>query len=255
MAAPTPASEDLERLLEAGDLDAAIRAGESAVAREELSSTGWDLLGRAYGLKAKESFLFAQFRLARKARACFQKAVTLDPSNVSARADLATYDMRAPAFLGGGKEKARRQIEEVASLDAARGHELRGALAEVEKHFAAAETQYRLALQASMSAPLRARRALSGFYVRRRRFAPARQIWLDALAADSADGCARYELAGVALESGEGVDEAQRELQSLLQAPETAGGVAPEKIEERLAELKALRGAPAGTGRAAGRQR
>lgn len=160
----------LEESLDRGDLDRAIQAGEKAVEVDPRNSVAHDLLGRAYGLKAKESQLLEQVHLARRARAFFERAVDLDPANVSARADLATYDMRAPALLGGGREKARRQAEEVVRRDAARGHELLGDLAEREKNPAAAEAEYRRAVEASPPRRLRARRAFSAFLVRKGRF-------------------------------------------------------------------------------------
>ena len=100
---------ELKAALDAGDLDSAVRAGEQAAAADPRSSEARDLLGRAYGLKARESKLLEQVRLAKRARASFARAVELDPANAAALADLAMYDMRAPAFLGGGKEKARRE--------------------------------------------------------------------------------------------------------------------------------------------------
>jgi tetratricopeptide (TPR) repeat protein len=232
--APTPVA-GIEALLAAGDLDGAIRAGEAAVSREPRNSVAWDLLGRAVGLKAKESPLLEQMRLARRARACFDKAVTLDPSNVAARADLATYDMRAPAFLGGGKEKARRQIEEVRKLDPVRGHELAGALAEREKDPARAEAEYRLALSAEPPGDRRARSALSALLVRQRRFADAGRLWREALDRDPTDPLAAWELAGVALESGEGLEEARRGLEACLASPRDPAGVSREALRKRLA--------------------
>lgn len=245
LAAPRPdprsAAElvtDLRASLDAGDLEGAIRAGKKAIERDPRDSEAHDLLGRAYGLKAQESPLLEQIHLARRARAFFQRAVDLDPGNVAARADLAAYDMRAPAFLGGGKEKARRQIQEVVRLDAARGHELLGDLAERENEPAAAEAQYRLAVQ---SAPrqARARRALSTFLTRQRRIAEARRVWLEAPEADPADSVARYELAGIALASGEkeGLEAAVRDLEACLVAGERTDGPSRAEVLERLGQV------------------
>jgi tetratricopeptide (TPR) repeat protein len=239
--AASAGAANIEGFLAAGDLDGAIRAGEAAVSREPGDSVAWDLLGRAVGLKAKESSLLEQMRLARRARACFEKAVALDPSNVSARADLATYDMRAPAFLGGGKEKARRQIEEVRKLDPVRGHELAGALAEREKDPAKAGAEYRLAVAAAPPGDRRARSALSAFLVRQRRFAEASRLWKEALDRDPGDAQAAWELAGVALESGQDLERAQRELEACLAAPGDPAGVSRDALRKRLALVEAMR--------------
>jgi tetratricopeptide (TPR) repeat protein len=112
------------------------------------SSEAQDLLGRAYGLTAQKSSLLEQVRLAKAARACFARAVELDPGNVAALSDLARYDMRAPGVLGGGKKKSRATIDRVLALDAERGNVLLGELSEIEKKPADAEAAYRRALAA-----------------------------------------------------------------------------------------------------------
>jgi tetratricopeptide (TPR) repeat protein len=195
-------------------------------------------------LKAKGSYLFVQAHLARKARACFEKAVGLDPSNVSARSDLATYDMRAPALLGGGKQKARRQAEEVLKLDASRGHELLGDLAEREKNPAEAEAQFRLAVETSALGRLRARRALSGFLVRAGRFPSARQLWREVLEADRTDLAARYELAGIAIASNEGLERAAEQLTEALAWPPASPDPSRAQVYERLAQVEQQLGRP-----------
>jgi tetratricopeptide (TPR) repeat protein len=232
-------------------LDRAIRAGENAVETDPGSSVAHDLLGRAYGLKAKDSFLFAQAHLARKARACFEKAVALDPANVSARSDLATYDMRAPALLGGGKSKARRQAEEVLKLDAARGRAA-GRPRRAREELAEAENQFRLAVEASAPGQLRARRAFSEFLVGAGRYAPARQIWLDLLQVDRSNLAARYELAGIAIASNDGLDRAAEQLTEALAWPSIPSDPSRARVYERLAQVGGSSEARPGPRRARG---
>jgi hypothetical protein len=62
------------------------------------------------------SFLW-QFPLARKVKTHFEKAVTLNPDNLAARADLVEYYLKAPRILGGGKEKAEVQAHEISLRD------------------------------------------------------------------------------------------------------------------------------------------
>ena len=175
-----------------------------------------------------------QPHLARKARAAFAKAVALDASNAAALADLATYDMRAPAILGGGKAKALQEARGVVGLDPCRGHELLGALAELEGTVIQAEYEYRQAVEAG-SECARGRRALSGFFVRRKRFAEARRIWHPVHASDAAGTASGYELAGIALESGEGLETAHENLLACLEGAAPADGPRPAEIRERLA--------------------
>jgi hypothetical protein len=59
--------------------------------------------------------------LAWKVKEHFERAVTLDPGNLAARADLMEYYLKAPGFLGGSEEKARAQAAEIAARDAQQG--------------------------------------------------------------------------------------------------------------------------------------
>jgi tetratricopeptide (TPR) repeat protein len=232
-AAPEPLSE-LRGALDAGDLPRAVRVGEAAVAADPSSSEAQDLLGRAYGLTAKDSQLLEQMRLARKARACFAKAVALDPGNVAALSDLARYDMRAPALLGGGKKKARDLIDRVVALDPSRGHVLLGELAEQEKNWTEAEAEYRRSIAANPASD-RGRVALSDLLVARKKYGPARAVWIEAREAEPESPMPPYELAGIAVASGDELVAALRDLEEALGRPAAPDGPTPAAIHERLA--------------------
>ena len=245
-AGPAPAGQMLARTsraepelsvlrsgIEQGDFDEAVRVGERLVAAEPSNSEAHDLLGRAYGRKAEQSLALKQAFLARKARASFERAAALDPSNAAALSDLATYDLLAPALLGGGRSKARREAEEVLKLDPERGHELLGAIAEREGEAVAAEEQYRLALAASTEG-LRGRRALSGFFLRRKRFEEARALWHRS---GSGDPVPAYELSEIALESGEKLREALEDLEASLRLPVSPDGPREAELRVRLARI------------------
>jgi tetratricopeptide (TPR) repeat protein len=226
---------DLRAALEAEDLPRAVRAGEAAVAADPKSSEAEDLLGRAYGLTARDSQLLEQMRLARKARACFARAVELDPRNVAALSDLARYDMQAPVLLGGGKKKAREIIERVATLDPERGYVLAGELAEAEKKPGEAEAEFRKAAAISGEGE-RGRVALSGFLVSRKRYADARRVWTEG-PAPAAGALAEYELAGIALEAGDELPAAARGLEEALAQPARGEEPGPAALHERLARI------------------
>jgi tetratricopeptide (TPR) repeat protein len=110
-------------------------------------------LGRAYGAQAIQATLVHQPALAKKVRKAFERAVELDASNLSARAALVEYYSRAPGFLGGGLDKARREAEEIRRRDALRGHEAFGRVAEHEKRFDAAIQEYESARREFPDAP------------------------------------------------------------------------------------------------------
>ncbi len=129
--------------------DLAIQAGEKAVSIAPNNSEYHMWLGRAYGEKADHSSFVTAAQLTKKIRQEFERAVELDASNASARSDLAEFYIEAPAFMGGGKSKARREAEAIAQQDAATGHWLQARIAEKDKQYDVAEEEYRKAIQAS----------------------------------------------------------------------------------------------------------
>ena len=97
-------------------------------------------LGRAYGQKAAEiGNPLTAAGLARKAKNEFERAVELNPNNVSARADLSEYYVEAPAIMGGGLGKARKQASELQGLDPAAADWVLAIAAEKEKKYGDAE--------------------------------------------------------------------------------------------------------------------
>jgi len=79
-------------------------------------------LGRAYGHQAEQASVLQQPLLARKVKEHFEKAVALNPENIAARSDLMEYYLRAPRILGGSREKAREQAEEIAKRERPQEH-------------------------------------------------------------------------------------------------------------------------------------
>jgi tetratricopeptide (TPR) repeat protein len=129
--------------------DKAIEAGEKAVSIAPNQSEYHMWLGRAYAEKADHSSFVTAAGLTKKIRLEFERAVELDASNVNARSDLAEFYIEAPAFMGGGKSKARREAEAITQQDAAKGHWLQARIAEKDQRFDDAEQEYRNAIQAS----------------------------------------------------------------------------------------------------------
>ena len=129
--------------------DRAISACEKAIALEPSNSEYHLWLGRTYGEKADSSNFFTAAGLAKKVRNEFERAVQLDPNNVLARVDLAEFYLEAPGIVGGGQDKARAQADAVARLNPSKAHWIQGRLAEKNKDAAAAEREYRAAIEAS----------------------------------------------------------------------------------------------------------
>jgi len=132
-----------------GNWDAGIKACEKTVALEPSNSRYHLWLGRAYGEKAEHVIFWTAIRLAGKVRNEFETAVRLDTNNAEARTDLAEYYLEAPGFLGGGRDKAEAQAQQLMHLDATKAHWVLGRLAEKRKDWKTAESEYRKSIEAS----------------------------------------------------------------------------------------------------------
>lgn len=125
----------------------AVKYGERAVQLDSGDAMYHLWLAREYGRKAADSSPFAAAGLARKAKNEFERAVQLDPTNIPARVDLAQYYTEAPAIMGGGLDKARAQAAQVQKLDPGMAHLILARVAEKEKQYDAAETEFRAGIK------------------------------------------------------------------------------------------------------------
>jgi tetratricopeptide (TPR) repeat protein len=150
--------------------DAGIAACEKAVALAPDNPLYRLWLGRIYGEKADRAGFLGAAGLAKKVRSEFERAVELDPTNWEARTDLAEFYIEAPGVVGGGKDKARAQADQLIFLNPGMAHWVRARLAEKNKDNDTAEQEYRVAIEASHNGA-RAWLNLAGFYKHRSRFA------------------------------------------------------------------------------------
>ena len=148
---------------ELGAWDAGIPACEKATSLEPDNGLYHLWLGRIYGEKADRASFLSAASLAGKVRTEFERAVELSPNNWEARTDLAEFYLEAPAIIGGGKDKARAQAALIAPLNPAIAHWVSARIAERSKDNAAAEQEYRAAIEASHGGA-RAWVNLAGFY-------------------------------------------------------------------------------------------
>ena len=73
---------------------------------------------------------------------------------MDARSDLGEFYLEAPGIVGGGRDKAEAQVQALAALDPAKADYLKGRIAEKKKDLAAAEKEYRAAIEASQGSAL-----------------------------------------------------------------------------------------------------
>jgi tetratricopeptide (TPR) repeat protein len=169
--APTADSYNLfcRAQFELGAWDAGIPSCEKATQLAPNDGLYHLWLGRIYGEKADHTSFFRAAGLAKKVHNEFERAVEFAPDSWEARTDLAEFYVEAPAIVGGGEDKARAEAEQIAPLNPAMAHWVRGRIAEKNKDIATAEQEYRAAIDVSHGGA-RAWLNLAGFYSHNGRF-------------------------------------------------------------------------------------
>jgi uncharacterized protein HemY len=149
--------------------DDAIHECETAVKLMPMDS-GYHLwLGRAYGEKADSIHSIKAYGLAKKVRDEFERAVQLDGENVDALSDLGDFYTAAPGIVGGGKKKAQGVAQALVQYGPTQAHQLKGRLAEKDKNYALAESEFKYAVESSNHAA-DAWMSLASYYARRRQW-------------------------------------------------------------------------------------
>jgi tetratricopeptide (TPR) repeat protein len=90
---------------------------EKATALDANKSLYFHVLGDAYGASAQRASLFYKLGLAKKCLAAYDSGVEVDPNNVEVRIARYNYYRGAPAFIGGGADKAAAELAEIRKRD------------------------------------------------------------------------------------------------------------------------------------------
>ena len=218
----SPTANDFNLLcraqFELGAWDAGIHACEKAAALVPGNSLYHLWLGRIYGEKADHAGFLTAAGLAGKVRAEFERTVELSPSNWEARTDLAEFYLEAPGIVGGGKDKARAQAALIAPLNSAMAHWVLARIAEKNKDNAAAEREYRAAIDAS-NGGARAWVNLAGFYRHTNRFDDTEQALRTMESSPLDRPASLVDGAGVLLRAGRDLPMAIRLLRRYIALP------------------------------------
>ncbi len=89
---------------------------ESATEADPTRGDYFSWLGDAYSAIGSKANVFTQMSVGPKALRAWEQAAKLDSKNISARASLVGSYMMAPAFMGGGEDKAKAVGAEVLVL-------------------------------------------------------------------------------------------------------------------------------------------
>ncbi|HET7893104.1 MAG TPA: tetratricopeptide repeat protein [Candidatus Sulfotelmatobacter sp.] len=202
--------------------DRGIMACEHAIKLDPDKGSYHLWMGRIYGEKADRAGFLSAAGLAKKVRTSFERAVQLEPANWEARVDLAEFYLEAPSIVGGGQDKARAQADALLSINPAMAHWVRASIAGHNKDGAAAEREYRAAIEASHGSAQNWLH-LAQFLARTSRFAEMDQalLTMESSAVDRAD--ALMDGGSLLLRLGRNYPLAIRLLRRYLEAPAEEG--------------------------------
>ena len=231
--------------------DAAATQCEQAVQLDTQNSDFHLWLGRALGQKAAHASFLNAFSLAKRTRAEFEEAVHLNARNADALSDLGDFYRQAPGVVGGGIDKAQQIAGRLDKVDPAGAHHLRGAVAEQQKDFTAAESEYKQAI-ATAPHPAAEWSSLAGFYCRRQRF-PEMETAIHSAATAAQhykqSSAALYDSAGLLIESKRDPALAASLLENYLSSSSKTEDAPAFIAHLRLARLKQQSGDAAGADR------
>lgn len=205
--------------------DRAIAAGEQAVHLAPQNSSYHMWLGRMYGEKANHSNFVTAAGMVKKIRSEFERAVELDATNLDARTDLAEFYIEAPAFMGGGKDKALRQAEYLARRDAAVSHWIQARIYDKNGADAEAEREYKAAILESGN-DAQYLLELASFYAGHKRLAEMETVVNEAVQAQRRKPINMFDAASLLVSAGRNFAGAAQMIGKYLAGSTTEDGPA-----------------------------
>jgi tetratricopeptide (TPR) repeat protein len=223
-----------------GNADRAVEWLERAV-RIEPGSAEYHLhLAGALGDKAQRSNVARQAIYARRIRSHLEEALRLDPQNLEARFGMVQFYAVAPGMVGGNKQRARQEAEQLRRHSPYRGALAMGFIYEAERNHAAAEVEFRAAVtQFPDSATLYYR--LANANANLERYDSAFEALETLLRRRPGEVSALYRIGRLAAISGERLDRGEQALREYLRRP-APGGPPAASAHWRLASIHERRG-------------
>ena len=198
---------------------------EKAVKLNDTSAVYHLWLGNAVGGEAQNASKLRQPFLAKKVKSEYERAVALDPRLIDARMGLVEFYTQAPGFMGGSREKAKAQIEEIKKLHPFRGHFKEAELAQREKDFAAEGKAYAAAHTAGPDSAA-TYYALAGYYRRQTRWDDAFAMYDEIMKKFPSEFFVHANYASAAALSGKNLERGEREVKTFFtKAPKDVSAV------------------------------
>lgn len=215
----------IRQLLRERKYEAAVDSAEDLVDAADGSALAHLWLGNAYGSRIGEVGMFSKIALAGKLRGQFEKAIQLDPDLLEARSNLVGFYLQAPAMVGGGIDKAKAQVAEIAKRDPARGHFVQAQVLAAEKKLDEAFKAYEAAYQLRPDVA-DYRMALGLAYQQAKRWEQAFAVFERWTSEEPSAAGAWYQLGRTSALSGQKTDQGVAALRRYLDFP--ADGALPE---------------------------
>jgi tetratricopeptide (TPR) repeat protein len=191
---------------------------EKAVTANPRSAAHHSSFATALTSAASTASMMDQMSLGKKAIAEYELAVGLDSTLLEPHVALAQIYLVAPAFLGGGVDKAEAQIEKITRLNPMRGHMQRGAFRLQRGDTTGAEQEY-LAAIASAPDSTAARYRIASFYRTRQQWPSAFAVYDSVRRRAPKDPLLSYGFGVTAAASGQQLDRGEKDLRSWIGKP------------------------------------
>ncbi len=206
--------------LREGDYEKAIHWLENATESDTSNSDYCYWLGRAYAFKLQRVGLLKKAAAARQIKTAFERAVQLNPNNLDARMALLQFLAVAPGIIGGSKDGARDQAEQIRQRDDYRGHLAFGLIHAVEERHDLAEQEFRAAIALKPDEP-QAYYQLAFLYARQKQWDQAWALMEQLVVRRLDEAAAHFYLGRLAVMSEQKLDQGEQHLKRYLQTEPT----------------------------------
>lgn len=199
----------------------AIDAFEKALEADPNDADTLIWAGRAYGRRAERMSGLAKlgaFSVAGKVRKSFERAVELEPDNLTALESLLSFYCEAPGIVGGGVDKAEPLAERIARLSPARGKRAEAEIHRAREEWDQAEAALREAVRLEPD-EIGHRLSLASLLARRGRFEESDRLFAAALEEAPDSPRVWYARAKALVRAERKPEEARRLLERYLATP------------------------------------
>jgi tetratricopeptide (TPR) repeat protein len=204
-----------------GNYEQAIVWLEKAVKLDDGNSNYHLWLGQAYGIKAQRAGLLKKGSAAKHVQREFERAVALNPDNLEARFGLLQFYQMAPGFMGGSKDKAKAQADEIMNRNEMQGHLAYGFIYQMNEEYALAEKEYRITIGMDPQ-NVQPYHSLGYLYIQQKQYDQAITVFENLLQIRPDESAAYLTIGRVALLSGKHLDKGEAAVKKFFQVEKAA---------------------------------